>query len=156
MSKADNSRIAARAKRPNYFIETVKRFMQQNEVQQVDIVRHTGITESHLSHILRGKQNRVDPEHAGKIAQVIGRNDRQRAEVIQAYLQDQMPETKPAKLVAITIRDQESNSKDDAPAAGYRCALAPDVQEALDRIQRAIPTNSDLREMILRLAKYAE
>lgn len=133
-------------------VETIYRLMAEHRppLQQMDAAQRAGLSPSHLSHILTGKQKNVDVADIPRIAKALSSNSRTQAEVIYAYLLDHLPETPATKHIRIEVNSD--NLKEEPPP--YRIKLAPDVEQALQRIITRIPDDKDMREMILRLAKF--
>jgi transcriptional regulator with XRE-family HTH domain len=135
----------------SYFVETVKRLMRENNLRQIDICQHTGLIASHFSHIINRKQKSIEPDDAAKIAQAVGKTPFEQAEVFTSYLRDQIPGFfKAASLIHIEIKPSTKSKNSES-----KFKLAPDVTEALAKIESRIPLDENMRELILRLGRIA-
>lgn len=135
----------------SHFVETVKRLMKENDVIQIEISRKTDLIPSHVSHILNEKQQ-ASPEITGKFAKAITRSQPEQAQIIRAFLQDQLPPIPASRLIEIDLRT-EASVMNDAPKFPTR--LAPDLEQALQTVAKRCITDSNMRELVLRISKYA-
>lgn len=126
--------------------------MGENEVDQIEISKKTDLIPSHVSHILRGIQKTLAPEDLAKIAKVICRDEVQQAELLQSYLRDHLPEDfTGSRLIDIRIMKDGKEVKDSP--RHYDIRFAPEIEDSLDQIRSCIPTDSNLRRIVLGLAK---
>lgn len=136
----------------SYFVNTVKRLMDENKVRQVRISEKTDLGASHVSHIMREEQKSVAPEDVAKIAKVVGRTNHQQAEIIRSYLLDHIPTgLKSSNLISISIGEADQMKETHT---SFRIPLAPDAEKALDTLARRAATDKNMQELLLRLAKY--
>ena len=102
---------------------------------------------------MSGRQKDIEKEEVGRIARALSPEPSIQAELIRAHLLDNMPEGRAADLIYLEIHGKGSKLLDKA---NRTVKLAPDVEKALDHIRQRIPHDEDMREMILRLGKFAK
>jgi hypothetical protein len=137
------------------FAETIYRLMAEHEppLRQSDVAKRAGLSASHFSLILTGKQKIVYSSDVPGLAKALSSNPHKQAELIYAYLLDHVPPMPASKHVRVTL--DTAKRRGDALDPPNRIKLAPEVEAALEKIAARIPDDKDMREMILRLAKYS-
>ena len=125
-------------------VETIYRLMREHRPKLLkgELSNKAGISASHLSHILTGKQKSLHVEDAGRMALAFG-PARKQAELIHAYLLDHLPDVPGSKLVKIEVLGVEP--EEPRP----RLKLEPKVEDPLDKIARRAATSRDMRNMII-------
>ena len=140
----------------SYLAEQILRRIKQHGLNQKLVAEKVGLTQPHLSGILRGRQQSVDPKVVAKIANAASENMADRAEVMYAYLRDCLFQMKgeAANDAWVRIRLSANGEGVDEKSGLYEMLskLCPNVAKAIRRLVHVASRDQVAGDILLNLA----
>lgn len=133
----------------SYFSQKLGALLAKHELSQSDLATTAGIAQSQISRLLSDERQSVSPEDLAKIATNLTHEQRERAELLAAYLQDRCSGPG-SELVRITVEGDNHVALYDRPPSG------PPLTEEMERIFALLRANAGNKNVRIALKGLAE
>lgn len=130
----------------SYFGTCLDEQIKAKRMKAVDLANTSKVPESTISRLRNETQPWVSPDDLGRIATAISDDPRVQAQLLRAYLLDQV-RGPGSELVEVRISGEQAAGK-----LAYKVKLSGELEEDFEVIREWIIKDQDVREIIQRLA----